>query len=96
MGADMEWREATDVGDVPPNATFSSPLTPTVQGESPQAILALEYHWSDATGKSLREGKVLWGDPLKFSMEEPFLSQVSPNVVLAMIGALLGLGTWRV
>lgn len=96
MGADVEWGEATDVGDLPPNATFSIPLTPTVQGESPQAILALEYHWSDATGKSLRERKVLWGDPLEFNMEEPFLSQVSPNVVLAMIGALLGLGTWSV
>lgn len=94
MGADMEWGEATDVGDVPPNATSSTPLTPTVQGESPQMILALEYHWSDATGKSLRERKVLWGDPL--NVEEPFLSQVSPSAVLAMIGALLGLGTWGI
>ena len=92
MGADMEWGKATAAPDVPPNATSSIPLTPTIQGESPQAILALEYHWSDATGKGLSEKTILRGDPL--DLEETFLSQVSPSAVLAIIGALLGLGTW--
>jgi hypothetical protein len=94
MGADMEWGEATDVGDLPPNETSSTPLTPTIRGESPQAILALEYHWSDAKGKGLGEKTILRGDLL--DVEKTFLSQVSPSAVLAIIGALLGLGTWSV
>jgi hypothetical protein len=94
MGADMEWRKATAAPDMPPNATSSIPMTPTIQGKSPQAILALEYHWSDATGKGLSEKTIVRGDSL--DVEEAFLSRVSPSAALAIIGALLGLGAWSV
>lgn len=94
MGADMEWGEATDVGDVPPNATSSTPLTPTVQGESPQAILALEYHWSDATGKSLSEQTILRGDPL--DVKRTLWSEIPLSAITALLGALVGFVSWGV
>lgn len=94
MGADMEWGEATDVGDLPPNATSSTPLTPTIQGESPQAILALEYHWSDATGKSLSEKKMLRGDPL--DVKRTLWSEIPLSAITALLGALVGFVSWGV
>jgi hypothetical protein len=94
MGADIEWGKATAAPDVPPNATSSIPLTPTIQGESPQAILALEYHWSDATGKSLSEKKILRGD--SFGVKRTLWSEIPLSAITALLGALVGFVSWGV
>jgi hypothetical protein len=94
MGADMEWGDVTDVGDMLPNETSSTPLTPTIQGESPQAILALEYHWSDATGKGLSEKAILRGDLL--DVKKTLWSEIPLSAITALLGALVGFVSWGV
>lgn len=94
VGADMEWGKTTAALDVPPDTTSSIILTPTVRGKNPQAILSLEYHWTNATGQRLSEKRILQSNP--FAVEKTFLSQVPLSTITALIGSLLALVPWSI
>jgi hypothetical protein len=92
IGADVEWGKAFNTRDMPPRTTTVVALTPTVRGESPAAILSLEYHWTDETDQKSSQRVLLCGDP--FDVKKSLWSQIPVSTITALIGILLGLASW--
>ena len=96
-GADLEWQGVIDGSDVLPGDASDLPITPTIRGPHPRAILELSYHWEDKSGASQQGARAIQSDPISLepAKANSFAIDISP-MVYALFGALIGQGTWAI
>jgi hypothetical protein len=92
QGTDLKWDGISAGEDVPAGETTTISLSPQVDGDNPQAVLALEFDWIDAADRKASARILLESDSVQIKRRVPI--DIPWSAVTAIVGFLLGWLTW--